>query len=94
MKHDASRSNGKAPKPKAKPKRPLESVAIPSAAEARSEPSEASSPRKHGDSYAEVTSREEDFSVTTSAHGERPDRRLEEPSESPLDAPERLEGST
>lgn len=86
MKHDVNASTGKAKQPKPKPKRRLEPVAT--------SETEAASGRKHGDSYADVTSRAEDFSVTTSSHGGPLDRRPEEPSESPLDAPERLEGST
>jgi len=98
MKHDVNGSTGKAQKPKPKPKRRLERVAVPSLGQPSSRTSEtaaaSASGRRHGDSYADVTSREENFSVTTSSHGGPPDRRPEEPSESPLDAPERLEGST
>jgi hypothetical protein len=48
--------------------------------------------RLHGDSYADVNAREDEFAATTSTHAGRSDRRLEEPSEAAVDAPERLEG--
>lgn len=50
-------------------------------------------PRIHGDSYADVSSREPDLAGTVSTHGEDVDRRSEEPADGALDAPERLEGS-
>jgi hypothetical protein len=94
MKHDVNGPTGQAQPPKSKPKRRLVAVASLGEPTFRTGETEAATGRKHGDSYGDVLAREEDFSVTTSSHAGRADRRPEEPSESPLDAPERLEGST
>lgn len=45
--------------------------------------------RKHGDSYSDVLSREDDLGATASTHGKRADRRFEEPSEAAVDEPVR-----
>lgn len=50
--------------------------------------------RLHGDSYSDVSSREPDLATTASTHAASDDdRQGEEPSDTPIDAPERLEGS-
>jgi hypothetical protein len=49
---------------------------------------------QHGDSYSDVGAREDELAGSSSTHGQLSDRRLEEPSESALDAPDRLEGSS
>lgn len=49
--------------------------------------------RPHGDSHAEVVSREDALSATTSTHLARIDCRFLEPSEAAFGAPARLEDS-
>jgi hypothetical protein len=86
----------KTPRGSSKPKRHRKRLGTPSPGEGVSPTtgdSEPTSRRLHGDSYADVISREDELGATTSTHVERPDRRIEEPSEPPLGAPERLEDS-
>jgi hypothetical protein len=57
----------------------------------RQNSTEPRSGRIHGDSYSDVSSRDDELAGSSSTHAPERDRGPEEPADAPLDAPDRLE---
>lgn len=56
-----------------------------------SEPEPNPSRRQHGDSYSDVLAHDDDLATNASSHVPSASRRPEEPADTPLDDPERLD---